>query len=37
MLDLRLPTMLQSNETRDDSLALEYVSIVSVATYRPNI
>jgi len=37
MLDLRLPTMLQSYETLGDSLAFEYVSIVSLAVCRPNI
>ncbi|GEM_PF-1937453 len=37
MLDLRLPTVLQSSETRGDSLALENVSIVSLGPFRPNI
>ncbi len=37
MLDLGLPTVLQSNETRDGSPALEYVSIVSLGAQRPNI
>ncbi len=37
MLDLRLPTVLQSNESQGDSLALENVSIVSVAARMPNI
>lgn len=37
MLDLGLPAVLQGNETRGDSLALEYVSIVSLAAHRPNI
>jgi len=37
MLDLKLPTVLQSNGGQGDSPALENVSIVSVAVRRPNI